>query len=58
MIPASSIPIRARFRAVHPNANAISRLTDASSKKLTLSANSDTEPMAVAKANSIPNRLG
>jgi len=32
----------------------MSRLIEASSRKSTLSANSDTEPMASATANSIP----
>jgi hypothetical protein len=40
--------------AVQPNAVAIRRLSEASSRKSTLSANSDTEPIAKATANSTP----
>src|SRR4051794_9882717 len=40
-IPASSIPTRARFLAVQPSAATIRRLTEASSRKSTLSAKSD-----------------
>ena len=53
-MPARAIPRRARFRAVQPSAKTIRKLTDASSKKSTLSANSDTEPMAIAVVNSTP----
>src|SRR5689334_13482424 len=52
--PASSMPSRARFAAVQPSAAAIRMLTEASSRKSTLSANRDTDPMASATANSTP----
>src|SRR5258708_37657398 len=52
--PASTIPSRARLRAVQPKATAIKRLTEASSRKSMLSANRETEPMASATANSTP----
>jgi hypothetical protein len=51
---ASAIPSRARLSAVQPKAVAIRRLSEASSRKSTLSANSDTEPIAKATANSTP----
>jgi hypothetical protein len=47
-IPASAMPSRARLVALHPSATAIKRLTEASSRKSTLSAKSETEPMVRA----------
>lgn len=53
-IPARAIPKRARLVARQPRATAISRLIEVSSRKSTLSAKSDTEPMANATLNSTP----
>ena len=53
-IPARAIPKRARRVALQPSAKAIRILTDASSRKSMLSANSETEPVAAATANSTP----
>jgi len=53
-IPASAMPTRARCSALHPSAVTIRKLTEASSRKSMLSASSETEPMAMATANSIP----
>src|ERR1700682_694803 len=53
-IPASAIPTRARRAADQPIAARIRRLTEASSRKSTLAANSETEPIERATANSIP----
>jgi hypothetical protein len=53
-ISASTMPSAARRRAGQPSATAISVLIDASSRKSTLSANSDTEPIARATENSTP----
>jgi len=50
---ASTMPRRARRDAGQPRASAISVLTEASSRKSTLSANSETEPIASATPNSI-----
>ncbi|MCY1298027.1 hypothetical protein D9M70_474910 [compost metagenome] len=49
---AIAMPTRARLRAVHASAKKIRRFTDASSRKSTLSAKRDTEPMASATTNS------
>jgi hypothetical protein len=51
---ASAIPTRARLSGLQPKAITIRRLSEASSRKSTLSANSDTEPIAKATANSTP----
>src|SRR5262245_43161089 len=51
---ASAIPSRARLSAVQPKAITIRRLSEASSRKSTLSAKSDTEPIAKATANLTP----
>ncbi len=51
-MPARPMPTRARCFAPHSRAARIRKLTDASSRKSMLSANSDTEPMARAAANS------
>jgi hypothetical protein len=53
-MPASTMPRRARRGALHVSATKMSRLIDASSRKSTLSANSETEPIASATANSTP----
>ena len=53
-MPASTIPTSARRRAPQPSAARMSRLTEASSRKSMLSANSDTDPIASATANSTP----
>ncbi len=42
---ASAIPSRALKRGAQPKPTKIRRLTEASSRKSTLSANKDTEPM-------------
>ena len=47
---ASAIPSRALERGAQPNPTKIRRLTEASSRKSTLSANKDTEPIARAMA--------
>ena len=47
-IPASAIPTHPRLRAVQPTAIITRKLTDASSRKSILSANSDTDPMTRA----------
>jgi len=52
MITASTCPTRARRRTDHTAAKKISRLRAPSSKKSTLSATSDTDPMTRATANS------
>jgi hypothetical protein len=54
MITANANPMRARATALHAKANAINRVTAASSRKSMLSANNDTEPIANATANSMP----
>jgi len=48
------MPNWARRAADHPSASRIRKFTDASSRKSMLSANSATEPMARATANSTP----
>ena len=48
----SNIATRALCRAVQPNATTMMKLTEASSRKSILSANRDTEPIAIATANS------
>ena len=48
------MPTRERRAADHAIAKKISRLTDVSSRKSMLSANSETEPIASATANSTP----
>ena len=53
-ISASAMPTRERRAADHAIAKKISRLTEVSSRKSMLSANSDTEPIASATANSTP----
>ena len=53
-INANAMPSLARAFGGQPSAKAISRLTDASSRKSMLSANSETEPIASATTNSIP----
>ena len=53
-IPERAIPKRARLVNRRPRATAISRLIEVSSRKSTLSAKSDTEPMANATPNSTP----
>ena len=52
--PAIAMPTRARRATLQPRAATMRRLTAASSRKSTLSANSETEPMARATANSMP----
>ena len=54
MMAASAMPARTRAGADQPSASTIRRLIAVSSRKSTLSANSDTEPMARATANSTP----
>src|SRR3954447_16986437 len=59
-MPARAIPSRARFAALQPSATAIKMLTEASSRKSTLSANSDTEPCPLerrGRALRTPNQL-
>src|ERR1700722_1063128 len=51
---ARPMPTRALYFAPQSRAARIRKLTDASSRKSMLSANSDTEPMAKAAANSMP----
>ena len=53
-MPAKTLPSKARRDALQPSATKMSKLIEASSRKSTLSANSDTEPIAVATANSTP----
>ena len=53
-IAASSIPTRARALADQASAARTRKLTEASSRKSMLSANSDTEPIDSATAHSIP----
>src|SRR3546814_1155617 len=50
-MPASAIPSRARLRTVQPSASRISKLTEASSRKSTESANSETDPISSATAH-------
>ena len=49
---ASAIPTRDRARSDQPSASRIRRLTDVSSRKSMLSANSETEPIEIAALNS------
>ena len=51
---ARHMPNRVRLTAVQPSAAKIRRFTSASSRKSTLSANSETEPILEATANSTP----
>ncbi len=53
-MPASTMPTRARAANDQRNASRMSKLTDASSRKSMLSANSETEPIALATENSTP----
>ena len=53
-MPANTMPRRARRGALHLSATRMSKLIEASSRKSTLSANSETEPIASATANSTP----
>src|SRR6185437_180351 len=53
-IPASAIPTRALLRAVQPRAMRIKILTEVSSRKSILSANKETDLIAVATENSTP----
>src|SRR6185312_1129889 len=55
-IPASTRPRAPRRRVPHPSASRMSPLTLASSRKSIESANSETEPMARATANSTTNQ--
>jgi hypothetical protein len=48
------MPMRARRTADQPSAAKMRKLIEASSRKSTLSANSATEPIARATANSMP----
>ena len=51
-MPASTMPILARALALQRKATRMRKLTEASSRKSMLSANSDTEPILSATANS------
>src|SRR6266446_1912146 len=51
-MPESAIPTRARQREDHPSATRIRQLTEVSSRQSMLSANSETEPIVSATANS------
>jgi len=53
-IPESAIPTRARHRADQARATRMRQFTEVSSRKSILSANSETEPIANATANSTP----
>jgi len=53
-ITPSAIPKRARLVALQPSATAITRLIEVSSRKSTLSARSETEPITIATPNSTP----
>jgi hypothetical protein len=48
------MPIRARERALQSSAKRIRKLTAVSSRKSMLSANRETDPIAIATANSTP----
>jgi hypothetical protein len=51
---ASAFPTRDRAAVLQPKASRIKRLTEASSRKSIESANSETDPIERATANSIP----